>query len=104
MMLIKLKEHTKSCSTREKGRNFYEYLKSLNSKEFEFDFTDINHVSTSFLDESIWKIAAEGIKVLIRDPDSLLEEKIYLVEQWRPKPVQIFKQNSYLHLEPSLAL
>lgn len=98
MAKIKVKDFCVHCMTREKGKKFYKQLSQDPADVFEFDFADVEYVSTSFLDESVWKLASENKKVIINDPKNILEEKLNLIREWTKQPISIRRNDNFLEL------
>ncbi|NVM01426.1 MAG: DUF4325 domain-containing protein [Candidatus Helarchaeota archaeon] len=86
MVTFKVSDFNKFCSTRERGKKFYFYLKNLISSEVKYiilDFEDIEHVSISFLDESVIKLINEGYKLKIITSNPNIIRKIKKDFSWR---------------------
>jgi len=98
MKKVYVKEFCKFCMTQTKAKNLYEYLRSLNTREFEIDFSDVEYVSASFLDESVWKLAEENYKITIPDPDKVIEPKLNKIKEWTQSNIQIKKHDRHVEL------
>jgi hypothetical protein len=98
MKTIRVKDFCRSCVTRGKGREFYNYLRSLNENEFEFDFSDTEYISSSFLDETVWRLAEENFRITILDPDNIIEKKLNRLSRWTKSRIRIRKTDKYLSL------
>ncbi len=48
-MKILVKDYVKSCLTRNRGKDFFCKVSVIDANEYLFDFSEIKHVSTSFL-------------------------------------------------------
>ena len=82
-MKIKVNDYVKSCLTRNRGKDFFCKLSVLDANEYYLDFSNIQHVSTSFLDESVWKLVEMGKTVTIYDPNEVVLRQLKLIEKWK---------------------
>ncbi|OGB62525.1 MAG: hypothetical protein A2Y94_07480 [Caldithrix sp. RBG_13_44_9] len=98
MKKIQVKDFCQHCMTREKGKKLYQYIISLKDKMIEFDFSDIEYVSSSFLDETVWKLVEENFIIKIADPDMVIEKKLHKLNKWTRSNFQINKHDRYLEL------
>jgi len=89
MKKVYVKDFCNHCMTRSKGKKFYEYLHNLNTQEIEIDFSGIEYVSASFLDESVWRLAEEYYKIIIHDPDKVIKNKLEKIKTWKNKSINM---------------
>ncbi len=98
MKKVYVKDFCIHCMTRSKGKKFYEYLRVLNTDRIEIDFSEVEYVSASFLDESVWKLAEENYHIIIHDPEHVIKNKLEKIKKWTQSNIQISKHDQHLEL------
>lgn len=98
MKTIKVKDFCIHCMSREKGRQLYQELAGSSSTEFNFDFSGVEYVSSSFLDETVWKLAEENFKITVFDPDKVIEPKLHKINRWTGSNIHIIRKDRFLEL------
>ena len=96
IMRILVKEYTKSCLTRNRGKDFFCKLSLIDADEYFLDFTDVKHVSTSFLDESVWKLVEMDKSVKIYDPHEVVLSQLNLIKKWKEPEFKIIEKTPYI--------
>ncbi|MBN2425037.1 MAG: DUF4325 domain-containing protein [Calditrichaceae bacterium] len=95
-MRVLIKDYVKSCLTRNRGKDLLCKLIVSDENEYFLDFSDIQHVSTSFLDESVWKLVEMGKIVKIYDPDEVVLQQLNLIKKWRQPAFKILEKTPYI--------
>lgn len=95
-MKIIVKDYVKSCLTRNRGKDFFCKVSAIDTHEYLFDFSEIKHVSTSFLDESIWKLVEMGKLVKIYDPDNIVLNQLNLIKKWKSPKFDIQENEPFI--------
>ena len=95
-MRILIKDFVKSCLTRNRGKDLFCKLIVLDENEYFLDFTDIQHVSTSFLDESVWKLVEMDKIVKIYDPNEVVLKQLNLIKKWKQPEFKILEKTPYI--------
>ena len=95
-MKILVKDYVKSCLTRNRGKDFFCKLSVIDTEEYYLDFSNIQHVSTSFLDESVWKLVELGKLVRIYDPHEVVLHQLNLIKEWKEPEFKILEKQPYI--------
>jgi hypothetical protein len=95
-MKILVKEYIQSCLTRNRGKDFFGKMVVIDTEKYVIDFSDISHVSTSFLDDSVWKLVEMGKTVTIYDPNEVVINQLNLIKKWKQPEFRIVEKTPYI--------
>ena len=85
MFKVCVKDYYNRCGLRDKGKEFYNLLLDIipeGEKCILFDFKNVTYVSSSFLDESLFKLLNNYDIAIKKRRDIQLEKKVKRIIDW----------------------
>lgn len=98
MITIKVSDYYIRCGVRAKGKEFYKRLLGIlpeGEKDLRFDFKGVTFVSSSFLEESIFRLV-EDYNISIVERARLIERKAERIISWKNLNVEITHERDIL--------